>query len=179
MVKCEIFKSFRGSAPDPAGGLTVPPPPPRPPAGEGPCCARLILLRKTYQHPFFTFFVLQPDQFLFRCYGPEIYCHVTVTKRWTKILSESLHICTHGADEHACVRASRVQCVCACVCVCVCVCVRVCVCVTMKRKCQTNGKHDKRYQRCSMQVACVCVSQRKEGARRMAGTYKWHQRYFK
>ena len=27
MGKCEIFKSFRGSAPDPAGGLTAPPPP--------------------------------------------------------------------------------------------------------------------------------------------------------
>ena len=50
MGKCEIFKSFRGSAPDPAGGLTAPP---RPPAGEGPCCARLVLLRKTYHRSSF------------------------------------------------------------------------------------------------------------------------------
>ena len=35
-------------------------------------------------------------------------------------------------------------------CVCVRGCVHVCVCVsvTRKRRCQTNGKHDKRYQRC-------------------------------
>ena len=26
MGKCELFKSFRGSAPDPAGGLIAPPP---------------------------------------------------------------------------------------------------------------------------------------------------------
>ena len=38
-------------------------------------------------------------------------------------------------------------CVCVCACVRVCVCVRVCMCVTMKIKCQTNGKHDKRYRR--------------------------------
>ena len=71
MGECEMFKSFRGSAPDPAGGLTAPP---RPPAGEGPCCARLVLLCKTYRCPSFTFFVLRPDQFLFCCYGPGDAC---------------------------------------------------------------------------------------------------------
>ena len=68
MGKCEIFKSFRGSAPDPAAG---PYSAPRPPAGEGPCCARLVLLRKTYHRPSFphsSYF--GRTSFLFRCYGP-------------------------------------------------------------------------------------------------------------
>ena len=46
------------------------------------------------------------------------------------------------------------------------VCVCVCVCVTMKKKCQTNGKHDKRHRRYFKQAAasttqrnyvCVCA----------------------
>ena len=50
MGKCEIFKGFRAFAPDLAGGL---PAPSRPPAGEGPSCARLVLLCKTYHLPSF------------------------------------------------------------------------------------------------------------------------------
>ena len=52
-----------------------------------------------------------------------------------------------------------------CVCVCararVCVCVCVCVCVTMKKKCQTNSKHDKRHRRayaCSINHYIVSFS---------------------
>ena len=69
MGKCEIFKSFRGSAPDPAGGLQRPPHPQleKGRAAHGlSCFARLTIVL------LFTFFVLRPDQFLFRCYGPAI-----------------------------------------------------------------------------------------------------------
>ena len=47
---------------------------------------------------------------------------------------EAIFLNQHMSQSSSCV--TRVQtCVCAC------------VCVTMERKCQTNGKHDKRYQR--------------------------------
>ena len=68
--KCEIFKSFQGSAPHPAGGggggVTAPPDPKlekRRAAHGLSCFARPTTV-------LFTFFVLRPDQFLFRSYGP-------------------------------------------------------------------------------------------------------------
>ena len=67
-----------------------------------------------------------------------------------EVVSEKEH---YLFDFSVCVCVRVCARVCECVCVCVhmgvlaCVCVCVCVCVTMKKKCQTNGKHDKRYRR--------------------------------
>ena len=73
------FSKASGLCPGPNWGLTAPT---RPRAGKGPCCARLVLLRKTYPCPSFTFFVLRPDQFLFRCYGPVIWSTGTTSLTW-------------------------------------------------------------------------------------------------
>ena len=57
------------------------------------------------------------------------------------LLNSVLTVREHAANSHQ----SKVT---VCVRVRVCVCVCVCVCVTMKKKrCQTNGKHDKRHRR--------------------------------
>ena len=51
--KCEIFKSFRGSAPDPAGAYSAPPPPP-PQLEKGRAAHNaLVLLRNIYHRPSF------------------------------------------------------------------------------------------------------------------------------
>ena len=76
---------------------------------------------------------------------------------------------TDSKDDHDMLRVhGSAVCVRACVRMCVSLCVCVCVCVTIKKKCQTNGKHDKRYlkqiaasttQRKLQQIRgpCVCV----------------------
>ena len=48
MWKCEFFKSFRESAPDPVGALQRP----RRRAGEALCYAQLVLLSKPHLRPF-------------------------------------------------------------------------------------------------------------------------------
>ena len=73
------FQNFRGAAPDPAGGggggLTAPPPLPDPQLEKGrathglSCFARLAIVL------LFKFFVLRPDQFLFRCFSLLRPCH--------------------------------------------------------------------------------------------------------
>ena len=95
-----------------------------------------------------------------------VYVHVWLYKYQVRFAYMSIYVSnrqsvvrTHRYDVCVCVRVCVCVCVCvhACVCVCVCVrvcvcvcvrvCVCVCVCVTMKKGCQTNGKHDKRHRR--------------------------------
>ena len=77
---------------------------------------------------------------------------LTEEKREEKQFTKPTHVAVY-LFRVVCVCVRACVCVCPCVraCVCVCTCVRVrarvCVFVTMKRKCQTNCKHDKQYWR--------------------------------
>ena len=79
----KFSQSFRALPQSPLGAYS-PPPPPRPPAGEGPCCARAVLLRKTCHRP--SFHILRTSA------GPVSF---SLLRPWSWAIVGLAYMCSH------------------------------------------------------------------------------------